>query len=289
MESMTGYGRAEAAAGELRIVAEARSVNNRGLDIRTRVPSELNPWEPELRRLARETFSRGSVQVNISLEGAAREAARLDHAAARRLAAELTKIKNELDLPGVVDLELLCRFPQMLQPPPGRPDEAALGQAAEKAARKALAALKASRKREGKAIGGDIREHAAALASLTAVIRKSAPRALRQLKEGFAGRVRELTGNSRSDSRRVDEEAALTAARRDFTEEMNRLRTHLAALRALLAQDGPIGRNLEFLTQEILRELTTIASKAPGDEIGGLTVKARVELEKIREQSYNLE
>jgi uncharacterized protein (TIGR00255 family) len=271
------------------VTAEARSVNNRGLDVKVKAPAELNPWESDVRRMVREACSRGSIQVTLSVEHPAGGRARIDMAAARRLKADLLRLQRELSLPGTVDLDMVTRFPAALAAPERGPEGEALWAVATRAAGKALAALVASRRREGKAIGRDLDAHHRVLSGLVGGIRRGTPRAFGDLRKAIVRRVRDLSDPKSLDRRRLEEEAALLASRRDFTEELNRLAAHLDEFGKVTRQAGPIGRNLEFLAQEILRELTTIASKAPGTDIVRLTVDARVEVEKIREQVYNVQ
>ncbi len=289
MQSMTGYGRAEFTAGPLKLIAEARSVNHKGLDLKVRLPVELNPRETEVRALVREALSRGSVQVGVFIEAGSEPAVRLDREAARRLARDLGHLREELGLPGKVDLALLALFPQIVRTGKAGPEPEELWRVGEKVLRRALAALAKSRRREGAALKRDLEGRLRALVALVAAIRRRSGPAVRQLGKNIEARVRELLSGRDVDPGRLEQEVAFLATRRDFSEELSRLDTHFAALRKALRQAGPVGRNLEFLVQEILRELTTIASKAPGNEIGPLTIQARVELEKIREQVYNVE
>jgi uncharacterized protein (TIGR00255 family) len=288
MESMTGYGRAEIARGSLKVIAEVKSVNNRYLDVKTRVPPELNPWEPSMRALIRESISRGSVQASIFVERGSAIPPCINFEAARRVTADLKRLQRNLGLPGEIDISLLSRFPQVMGQVSAELDEASLRAAAGAALGKAMSALGKARRTEGAAIRKDLLAHLTILSGIVRAIARKAPGALRNLSRALADRTRDIVGSS-VDPRRIAEEAALLASRRDFTEELNRLATHLVALKKLLNQAGPVGRNLEFQTQEILRELTTVASKAPGTEIIPLTVEARVELEKIKEQVYNIE
>ncbi len=288
MESMTGFGRAEAAAGRLKVFAEARSVNNKGLEVKVRVPAEIAAFEPAARRLVRDRFSRGSVQVSLSLESGPGDNGLLDLKTARGLLSGLKSLKKSLKLPGTIDLEMVLRAAQASRTAPPAPDTKALTRAASKSLARALDDLGRSRRAEGTALAGDIAAHFKALAGAAAGIRRKSGPALAALKKSVAARARELAGGTPLDAERLEGEAAMLAARRDFTEEMNRLDAHFAAFRKVTGGRGPVGRELEFLTQEMLRELTTIASKAPGKEITALTIRARVELEKIREQVYNL-
>jgi uncharacterized protein (TIGR00255 family) len=289
MESMTGYGRSETVSGGFKITAESRSINGRHLDLKLRLPQELNPYDTVVRSMIRGMFSRGTFSLTVHVHGTAPPAPALDPAAARKLIRRLRDLKRELALPGDIDLDILTRFPQVTQTYPLEVDPETLWLKSRSVVTKALAAHKRSRRREGVVLKRVIREHFNALSSLVTLIRRQSPRALKDLKLGLRERAGKLAGPLEINGRRLEEEVALLASRRDFTEEIDRLKSHLASFRKVMNQSGPIGRNMEFLTQEIHRELTTIASKASGREISQLTIQARVELEKIKEQVYNVE
>ena len=289
MESMTGYGSGEAVKGPLKISVESRSVNGRHLDIKMRIPQELNAYETDIRKMVGERFSRGTVFLNINVRGAGGKKPVLDTEAARRLAGSLRLVRKDLGLSGEVDLDILTRFPQVLQAPSDKVDPEALWNKTRPVLNRTLAAHKTSRRREGAALKGVIREHLSDLTSLVSSIRRGSAGAARTLRDNLKERIIKLTGEGHLDRRRLEEEVALLVSRRDFTEEMNRLKAHLSTFRKVAGKTGPVGRNLEFLVQEINRELNTIAAKAPGEETSRLSVAARVELEKIKEQVYNVE
>lgn len=289
MESMTGYGRAEVSSGRLKIISEARSLNNRALDIRIKMPSVLNPFEPDIRKLFRENFSRGTIHLNLSVEGFTQASINLDRSSIKQLKEDLTKMKKELGIQGDVDLDILTRFPQVTRSSPPEIDEKMLWKKSERTIRKAISALKKSRLREGAATKRNINEHFKVLSVIARTIQRNSSSAGRRLKETIEKRVRELIDSIEINERRLEEEAAFLATRRDVSEEINRLAEHISAFKSTVNKPGPIGRNLEFISQEIHRELNTIASKTPGDEISHLAIQARVELEKIKEQIYNVE
>ncbi len=289
MESMTGFGRGSAGAGAFEVTVELRSVNHKGLDLRIRVPSELGHREEELRRLLRGVCSRGSIQCTVSLTTDGGVAAGIDSRAARALVADLARIKTELDLAGDIDMDVLGRFAAFIRRGDAPVDQAGLDQALGSAVSRAVRQLKAARRCEGAELKGILRGHLDEVARLVSAIRAKAAPAMRAMRSSWRERLGELGALEALDPGRLEAEVVLLVSRRDFTEEMNRLAAHLKAFRAALGKAGPVGRTLEFLSQEILRELTTTASKAPGDEIAGLTIAARAEVEKLREQLYNVE
>jgi uncharacterized protein (TIGR00255 family) len=289
LESMTGFGRAEAKSGPHRVQAEARSVNHKSLEVRCRLPDQLAFVEPELRSLVRDAFSRGSLILTLSLQTEAGPGAGIDPQAAAALVGQLRSLATRLDLPGEVTLETLSRFPQILRGAATAPDDRTLGELALRAARGALRALAKSRRSEGAALTAVIRAHLGRLERQVAAMRREAGRLPRQIMAALEERLAALVSSPELNPARLEEEVAYLVTRRDFSEELERLQIHLGAMRKALTAGEPAGRKLEFLAQEILRELTTAASKAAGSTVAALSVSARVELEKIREQIYNVQ
>lgn len=293
IRSMTGYGRGRAAEDDAAILAEVRSVNARGREVRFRLPQELYATEDELRQQVQAAVLRGRIDVVLNWDGAPPSAARFAlnpegakaMLAAWRALADAHGFRDEptahalLSLPGVVeaaggaeqDLERLARI-------------------AGRALTVALEAHRAAREREGRQLADDLGGRARTIATLVDEIAQrlgdTAQRALRTMRE----RLQPLLGELAVDEQRLAQELALLAQKSDVTEELVRLRAHLARLDALFAHGAvEIGRTLEFLVQEIRREVNTLSAKTGDPEIDERTLKIRAELERIREQAANLE
>ncbi len=294
---MTGFARVKKPFARGEVLFSLKSVNHRGLDLQFRMPSELDPMEGELRAALKNGLARGHVQVHVSVErtggpGApALNRALLDaYMRAFPEAAALYGFEGERP-----DLNSALRVPGMLSPA-GEPEDLGedVAKAVLEAAAEALALLNQGREREGAATAEEILRRCGGLCGLVArmeEIRAGAVEAFhRRLKEKLA----ELLAGAAIEPQRLAQEAALLADRSDIAEELVRLRTHAAHLEELLAGDGEAGKRLDFLLQEMNREANTVLSKTGGLGDLGLTMTelalaAKSEIEKIREQSLNLE
>jgi uncharacterized protein (TIGR00255 family) len=289
---MTGYGRGEAAREGCRITVEISSVNRRQTDIAVNLPRELDALEPRVREAVQEAVARGRVNVRVALEYTEAAAGRrlpLNPALARAAARALNGLAAELKLPPV-GLDTVLRVPGVLQPAPQSTDAGAFWPLLEKALQRALRALTRMRRQEGRHLAADLRRRIATLRRLAGDIRARAP--------GVAGRYREqllvriaafgVEGVSRDDDR-VLKEVAIFAERADISEELTRLRSHFQQFDTHVRGREPVGRLLDFLAQEMNREINTIGSKANDGEISRHVVAMKAELEKFREQVQNVE
>lgn len=286
LSSMTGFGRAVRAGARLAVEVEARSVNARHLDLRCRLPSEWARLEPKLEALVRKAVRRGHVELSVRVKLTVRASRpRIDEGvlalyerAAKRHggAADGASL---LRLPGVVTLEE--------SPLPARAGE----QAVLAAARDALAALSASRREEGQRLAAAMEREMAALQRQLLAIGKRVPVAVQRQHAALRQRLDRLLGEGRlpADDPGLAREVALLADRADVTEELDRLASHLAAVRARLQQGGPVGREVEFLLQEVGREANTLASKANDAQVAERAVHVKTGVERLREQAANIE
>jgi uncharacterized protein (TIGR00255 family) len=290
---MTGFGRATVECGGKRLRIEVRSVNHRGLDLKIRSQSPDIYCDAEITRLVRSTVERGAVTVSIREEaigvGAADGSATvIDERRARAVHAALERLRHELGLPDPTTLATVAAFMGAV---PGGPELAgeALWEVLRPGVEGALAGLRTTRAREGAALAADLAARASKLRTGARAIADGAAalpdRFARRLEERLAP-VRELPG---FEPGRLAQEAALMAERLDVSEEITRLRTHLDYVEEILTEPGAVGRKLDFVIQEIGRELNTIGSKAQDAHIAGLVIDGKVELEKIREQAQNIE
>ncbi|HEX6885674.1 MAG TPA: YicC/YloC family endoribonuclease [Planctomycetota bacterium] len=290
LRSMTGFG-AAAGAGRsgtpLRV--EVRSVNHRHLAVKTRLPETLFALESEVEGRVRARCERGAVTVHVAAERGGAGGARIDHALARRYRDELAGLAGELGLAPALSLDALVGLPGVLAAADGA-DEDTLGQEALALLDEALERMLAMRAREGAALEADLRKHARALAQLAARIEKRMPRVVRANHAGLAKRLQALLGGKLPVARdELAREIALLADKLDVSEELVRLASHLAQLDTLLAKGGRIGRQLDFLVQEILREVNTIGSKCSDATVAHWVVEAKTHVERLREQVQNVE
>ncbi len=291
--SMTGFGRALAREGERRLVVEARSLNHRGIDVKVRA-RELDappPVETEIVRLVRATVTRGSVVISIRDESRA-DAQTLDVARVRAAHAALETLRADLGLPGSVDLATVAAFLSGPAMATGGGANELTWDVLRPAVEEALREMQLMRSREGAALVADLRQRLDRLRALATHIGEQArglpTRAARRLEERLASLV---AGTAGVDPGRLTQEVALLAEKLDVSEELVRLATHLEHLGHLLdGQDGqPPGRKIDFLVQEVGRELNTIGSKVQDAPIAALVVEGKAELEKLREQAQNIE
>ncbi len=283
---MTGFGRGTVDAGDRRLRVEIRSVNHRGLDIKIR-SSEADAYcDTEIARAVRAAVERGAVTVLIRDESAAASAG-VDEPRVRALHAVLERLRQDLEIEEPVTLATVGAFLQA-----SRGSELsgeALWEVLRPAVAGALAELAATRAREGASLAADLSARRSRLVELSAGLRSRAA----ALPERFAQRLQDrLGGHERQlgvDPGRLAQEIALMAERLDVSEELVRLDTHLGHTGEILGAGGAIGRKLDFVIQEIGRELNTVASKAQDAEMAALVIDAKAELEKLREQAQNVE
>lgn len=283
---MTGFGRASVEAGDRRLRVEIRSVNHRGLDLKIRGAESDAYSAAEIGRAVRAAVERGAVTVLVRDESAA-GAEGVDAARVRAAFGVLERLRQELKIEEPVGLSTVAAF--MTASAGGGIEGEALWEALRPAVDAAVAELVATRRQEGGALAADIDGHRTRLLELAARLRE----ATRPLAERFARRLTErmdaFRGQPGFEPGRIAQEAALMADRLDVSEELVRLETHLGHAGALVAAPGAVGRKLDFVIQEIGRELNTIASKAQDAGVAALVIDAKAELERMREQAQNVE
>ena len=295
MVSMTGFGRAtidvggtvEGGARATRLRVEIRSVNHRGLDLKTRAPQPDAFCEAEIGRVVRASVERGSVTVHIREEAPTARGV-VDETRVRQVHAALERLRAELGLAEPVGLTAIAAFIAAAGGGAGLEGEA-LWEALRPGVERALGELLATRTREGAALAADIGARVERLGELVERIRAASA----ALPERFARRIEErlaaLRGQAGFEPARVAQEAALMAERLDVTEELVRLGAHLAHLGELTRAAGAVGRKLDFVVQEVGRELNTIGSKSQDAGVAALVIDGKAELEKLREQAQNVE
>ncbi len=280
---MTGFGRGSVDAGERRLRVEIRSVNHRGLDLKIRSGESDAFCDSEIARAVRAAVERGAVTVLIRDESAAASAG-IDAARVRALHGVLEQLRQELRIAEPVSLGTVGAFLG------GSHGSALSGETLWELLRPAVAAalkeLTAMRAREGAALAVDLETRRVHLQEMAASLGSRAA----TLPEKFAQRLQErLAGQTAIEPGRLAQEVALMAERLDVTEELVRLETHLGHLGEILKGKGAVGRKLDFVVQEIGRELNTVASKAQDAEMAAVVIDAKAELEKLREQAQNVE
>lgn len=278
------------------VTVELRSVNNRFLDLTLRVPDSLRHLEPVLRERATARLRRGKVELKVSVASPADEAPGLQAPGAEQLARLLAvqqAVRELLPDARPFSVEEALRLGRGSEPPREASPEAALA-----VADRALAALVEARAREGERLADWMRERTAALRALAERAEPLVPAAVDRQRQRFIERWREALAAGAANGGSVDPqaaaeralaEAAAYAIRLDVGEELGRLRSHLDEIDRLLAKGGEVGKRLEFLIQELLREANTLGSKSSSLELTGIAVDMKVAIEQLREQVQNLE
>jgi uncharacterized protein (TIGR00255 family) len=295
IRSMTGYGEAELETPAGRLRAEARTVNHRYFSLNLRVGRVVDRYEPQIREWLRALLPRGHVNFSLRLETPESEgeefALRVDGARARQYLRLLRSLKDELGLPGEVDLSLLSRFTDLIvdeseveQPVP---DAASVQRVTETAAR----AVIEMRESEGQRLQVDLEERLSSIEATLVRIAELAPARLVSERDRMRRVVAELLEDVPLDEDRIAREIAYIAERWDVSEEVVRLRSHIELFRETLADDSPepVGKRLSFLTQEMNRETNTIGSKANDAPVEHQVIAIKDEIERLREQIENVE
>ncbi len=292
--SMTGFGRGESIQEARRIGVEIRTVNSRYSDLNFRLPRQLSELEPPLRELIKKSISRGKVDVRVECEdfGGSDVQVTLDRNLAHSYLQAYAVLEEITDRPLPDAISQLAQIPELFKVQ--RPDEDAdaFWSQIEEATDAALDQLISMRKREGDQLTTDIRYKIEQMTELIAMVAKRAEVVPAEQKERLERRVEELLGHDVEeyyDGQRVAAEIAIFADRAAIDEELVRLDSHLRQLDLILDEESPIGKQLDFLCQEINREINTIGSKSSDLEITGQVVQMKTTLEKIREQVQNLE
>jgi uncharacterized protein (TIGR00255 family) len=290
--SMTGFGRAECQEGDYTYQAEIRSVNNRFIEINTRLPKAYVDLEQPLKKLIKSHCSRGSINLSISLansnEGSGEWDVKPNLSLATQYIDALNQIRDSLGLQGEVDLKSIVGLRDIIKIEPVALDPAKKDLILN-ITTEALVSLQKMREEEGKNMQTDLAQRIDAIESHAAEIESRHPEAIKEYQEKLNERIKTLNEGVGLDETRLAQEAALLADRSDVTEEMTRLKSHLDQFRNFFNTKEPIGRKLEFITQEINREVNTTGSKSSDTEVSNRVIEMKSELEKIREQVQNIE
>lgn len=293
IRSMTGYGKGQAARAELAIVAEVRSVNGRSREVRLRLPSELASLEPSLREQVQRVVMRGRVDVAIRWAGANPQAgtAVINRPLARALLSSWQQLAEELGLDPQLGAAELLRLPGVVElSPSAETDLDCVHPIVSEALALALETHRQAREREGAALGQDLAQRARQIVEQVGEIRTRAAQIPARLAQTFRIRLEALLGEVPLDPDRLTQEAAIMAQRADVTEELTRLDAHLARLtETLTPQASEVGSKIEFLVQEIRREINTLTVKSADPAIDERSLRIKTELERLREQAANLE
>jgi uncharacterized protein (TIGR00255 family) len=288
---MTGFGRAELVRDGTHIVAEVRALNQRFFELKLNLPRVWGQHEAEIRKIIQSVVARGRVEIFVRCTrvGPPKSKLQVNDELARMYIRELRRLGRSLKLNGKLGLEAILQRPEVFHVIE-EDEESDLGaELALEALRRALKTMEAERVREGRALKRDFELRLKVLASAIPRMDELAADARIVIRANFETRIRELLAELPVNEKRLYEEASAAAQHGDITEEMTRLRVHLDAMGTLLKRTGPIGKSIEFLLQEINREINTIGAKAQNAKMSQITVEMKGEVEKMREQVQNVE
>jgi len=293
MKSMTGYGRGECTAKGASITVELNSVNRKQAEVSLSVPSELESIEPDLRDLILASVSRGRVSGRVVLQytGSSRASSvAVNETQAKAYRRELSKLAKSLEIPDNLSMEGLLRLPGVLENTQPTLDAKAFRAPIKSALGQALEGLLSMREKEGGNLGRDLAKRLAKLRRIVKRVAKLAPDVLKHHRERLIERLKKTNVEVPDmDDDRLLREIVYYTDRTDITEELTRLGSHFVQLEECLSDVVPVGRKLDFLAQEMFREINTIGSKANDANISSEVVNLKTELEKIREQVQNVE
>ena len=288
---MTGYGRAEGSADGIAWVWEIKSVNGRGLEVRSRLGNGFEHLEPEVRNRASAVLGRGNVSVSLRLTRAGGDRKVTVN---RDLLSQLVEAARELAGDGPPpSVDALLAVPgviEMTEPEPSEKDQQDLNAALLADLDRALAALAAARSEEGARMAEVLAAHVDSIAALNEAAGTTASTQPGAIRDKLAERLSSLMeGDAVIDPDRLAQEAALLAVKAGVAEELDRLSGHVAGARKLLAEGGLVGRRLDFLSQEFAREANTLCAKSADAELTRLGLELKVVIDRLREQVQNLE
>ena len=289
--SMTGYGRAGALLHGRDIKVELRSVNARFFEYSSRLPRSCAFLEDKLKKLVAAKVSRGKVELSLSIQTvtAADTVVSVNWSLAQGYRAALDSLIEKMELKNDVTAGMIARFPEVLTQTAAPTNEDELWQDVQSVALQAVDAFVAMRAAEGEKLKADVAGRLDTIEELVAKIEQGSAGRVQAYSDRLYARLQELLGDRSIDESRLVTEAALFADKTAIDEETVRLHSHVAQYREILTLDEPVGRKLDFLTQELNRESNTIVSKCQDVAITRLVVELKSEIEKIREQIQNIE
>ena len=288
---MTGYGRAEVVHAGRKFSVELNSVNRKQSDIVINLPRDLTELEPRIRQTINENISRGRTNATVVLHSGPNGARNLalDTELARSYHEAMRALQKELNAPGEITISTILQAPGVMRFPEQVLDADEVWPAIDRALRAALADLIKMREREGKHLAKDLIRRLKAIRRKLKEIRSYHPDVIRRYRAVLLERLEKAGLPVASDDERLLKEILFFADRADVSEELTRLESHLAQFAHHLRSKEPVGRTLEFITQEMFRELNTLGAKANDAAISQRVIACKAELEKIREQTQNLE
>ncbi|MBQ6906336.1 MAG: YicC family protein [Clostridia bacterium] len=291
VKSMTGYGRYKELIGGKDITVEIRSVNSRYLDANVKVSRLYGPLEEKLKRMISKYVSRAKVDLYVGIDNIEGEKIELslNREYLEGFLGALNTVKNEYNVHGEIDISTVASKNEVFIQRRLEDDMNELWCAVETVAAKAFELYDGMRTREGDSLVNDLLSRIETIDSIRSRIAERVPKVVSEYNEKLRKRIEELLCDVKVDEQRLLTECAVFADKADVTEELTRLSSHVDQFKKILSEEDQVGRKLDFLVQEINREVNTCGSKANDNDIAKLVIEAKCEIEKIREQIQNLE
>ncbi len=291
IKSMTGFGRGENSQDGMEFTVEIKTVNHRYSDVFVRMPRQIGFLEDKVRDLVGKAISRGKIDVYITYFNYGDDAklVTMDEGLAKTYISAAESLRDKFCLKDDITVSLIARYPDVLKVEQAKEDEDLLWELLKVATEKALDTLIIMRQTEGEGLKNVLLDRADYVESIVAEIAKHAPEIPKEYKLKLTARIKDLLDQQPLDENRLATEVAVFADRCSIDEELVRLASHIGQLREALSMDQPVGRKLDFLVQEMNREINTIGSKANDLSITKNVVEIKSEIEKIREQIQNIE
>jgi uncharacterized protein (TIGR00255 family) len=291
--SMTGFGTGTVQQDDTIVTVEIRTVNHRFLDLHVRMSREYSSLEPEIQQIIRSAFVRGRVDVTIGIQTGGSVDVQLNANVAKSYLEAAGRLREQFQLPDVLDLKTLLGLPGVLQSKDSTtPQEVAqsdLPGMVKQAVRDALEGLTRMRRQEGEALKNDMLRHLETIAQHSKCIAELAPTTVVEYRRKLEERLAQLLSQSGIDPQRLAQEVAILADKSDISEELARLSSHLQQYRSLIEAGREVGKKMDFLIQEMQREANTILSKAVHLDITRHGIAVKADIEKLREQVQNVE
>ncbi|MBU0880782.1 MAG: YicC family protein [Candidatus Omnitrophica bacterium] len=291
VRSMTGFGRGSVKVKSGKIAVEIKTINHKFFDVACRLPTNIAALEEKIKEVIQKRIMRGKVSISLTCDGKLLKDERfvINRDVAKNYHDELLRLKKYLGLAADITIKELVALPGVLSYDPGDGNLSRAWPKVKSAVERALTSLVADRAKEGKALALELSVRSRKIVKLLAFIRSRAHLNIDEYKRRFESRVRALTGGRDIDMGRLEMEVAIFAKNCDISEEITRLKNHLENFGKTISGGEEVGKKLDFIAQELHREINTIGSKASDFKISKNVIEIKSEIEKIREQAKNLE
>ena len=291
IKSMTGYGSAERIGCDKKFTVEIRSVNHRYSDVNVKTPRSFAFCEEAIRKTLGKHISRGKVDVFLSVEGVSGDTGQVfvNLEIARGYYEALLKLRETFGLADDIELRDISRFSDVFTLQKAEEDTEAILNIITETAKEAVLAFTAMREKEGQELFRDLSENTDAMEALVGEIEERSPQIVSEYRERLETRIREILESVELDEGRLLNEVAIFADKVNVNEELKRLKSHISQMRSFLASKEPVGRKMDFLIQEMNREVNTIGSKSNDLAVARLVIDCKAVIEKLREQVQNVE